>query len=63
MNENQLPQMIDLFTRLNVFDDAVSFADSYFNKAKNSLANLKENQYTQMLHWLVDTLDKRKKVK
>ncbi len=61
MNENQLPQMIDLFTRLNVFDDAVSFADSYFNKAKKSISNLKENQYTQMLHWLVENLNKRKK--
>ncbi|TAL70263.1 MAG: polyprenyl synthetase family protein [Bacteroidetes bacterium] len=60
-DENQLPEMVTLFTKLNVFDDAISFADTYFEKAKNSTAKLKVNQYTQMLHWLIDTLNKRKK--
>ena len=60
-DESQLPLMVDLFTRLNVFDDAISFADSYFEKAKSSLKNLKENEYTEMLYWLIETLNKRKK--
>ncbi|OGU15635.1 MAG: hypothetical protein A2X63_04700 [Ignavibacteria bacterium GWA2_35_8] len=60
-DESELPKMIDLFTRLNVFDDAISFADTYFEKAKNSIAILKANQYIQMLHWLIDNLNKRRK--
>ncbi|MBI5324388.1 MAG: polyprenyl synthetase family protein [Ignavibacteriae bacterium] len=60
-DENHLPQMVDLFTRLSVFEDAISFADSYFEKAKNSIANMKENLNTQMLHWLIESLNKRKK--
>jgi geranylgeranyl diphosphate synthase type II len=60
-DENQLPLMVDLFTRLNVFADAISFANTYFEKSKYSISNLKDNQYTQMLLWLVETLNKRKK--
>lgn len=46
--------------KTRIIDDAAALAQKHFDKAKKSLTTLDKNEYTIMLEWLVDSLNKRK---
>lgn len=65
-NENGLSMdfvqpMSDIFQKYGVYDEIIAEAEKYFNDAKNALAKMPKNDYTDMLFWLADSLNKRKK--
>lgn len=61
LSKEYVPDMQDLFERLGVFDEAQARINEYFKKAENETYKLLENDFTAMLRWLLDKLNKRKK--
>lgn len=59
LDEEYIPAMQELFERNGILIDAENESAKYFKKAKDSLDNLDENEYTLMLAWLLDSLNKR----
>ncbi len=65
-NENGLPmeyvpQMSEIFQKYGVYDEILEIIDNYFEGAKMDLDDMPKNEYTEMLGWLADSLNKRKK--
>lgn len=59
LSEEFIPQMQELIKRVGAFDKSKEVADYYFNKASKSIDVLKQNQYTDNLFWLLESLKKR----
>lgn len=60
LEQKDIDNVRNLLLRLQVIDEAIKAAQNYFQKSKESLKNLKKNDYTDALLWLADTLNKRK---
>ncbi len=60
LNESDIDNIRRILLDLNIIEDATNEAQKYFEKAKSALAPLEPNEYTEMLVWLADTLNKRK---
>ncbi|MDQ1266587.1 MAG: hypothetical protein QG635_1739 [Bacteroidota bacterium] len=58
--EESVPEIRDLFERLGIIEDAQQKVDEYIADASNAIAALKSNKYVDMLHWLLESLNKRK---
>jgi geranylgeranyl diphosphate synthase type II len=56
----KVPEIKEMLSRLGVLYEAQAEIDRYFSQAKNYLKKLPENQSTQILGWLLETLNKRK---
>lgn len=54
-----IPEFVELFERLDVFNDVQETINSYFEKASNALDNLSRNQGTKMLKYLLDKINVR----
>jgi geranylgeranyl diphosphate synthase type II len=59
LKEEQIPLMDDLFKRNNIYSIAQNEIDNYYNSIEKSYDKLKENEYTNMLKWLLSELNKR----
>lgn len=59
LTDEYIPQMKSLFERNGILEDAENESAIYFKKAKASLELLEENDYTHMLEWLLNSLNKR----
>ncbi len=60
LSSDKVPVMKKMLNRLGVIKEARNEADKYFSIAKKHLEKLPGNQSTQMLGWLLETLNKRK---
>ncbi len=60
LGKEYIQDMQNLFIRLGVFEEAQTRISEYFNKADNEIDKLPENDYTEMLRWLINKLNKRK---
>jgi len=60
LEEIDINNVRNVLIDLNIISDASEEAQSFFNKAKNSIGNLEPNEHQQMLIWLADSLNKRK---
>lgn len=60
LQEEEIDTIRDLLLELNVIADATEKSQEYFQKAKDILAGLKSNKYTESLISLADKLNKRK---
>ncbi|MGE5479817.1 MAG: polyprenyl synthetase family protein [Chloroflexota bacterium] len=58
--EEDLPALHDLFERNGIYNDAETEAKRWFDIANDSLDELPEGFYRNMLGWLVDNLNTRK---
>jgi geranylgeranyl diphosphate synthase type II len=56
-----VPKMSDIFQKYGVYDEIQNIIELYFARAKNDLNDMPKNDYTDMLIWLADSLNKRKK--
>ena len=59
LSGDNILKMKSMFERLGILDDAGDEAQKYFNAASEELSNLDENEYTEMLEWLLEALNKR----
>ncbi len=59
LQEVQIPQLDNLFKKYGVYNLAQNEIDNYFEKAGNSYKLLKKNVHTEMLAWLLSSLNKR----
>jgi geranylgeranyl diphosphate synthase type II len=59
MGSKDIPKMIELMERLQVFDDAKKLASDYFGKAKSSLDKLPDNEYRDMLGFILEDIQVR----
>jgi geranylgeranyl diphosphate synthase type II len=59
LGSDYIPAMKELFERNGILNDAETESEKYFQKAKDALNNLDDNEYTKMLGWLLDSLNKR----
>ena len=60
LEENDIADVRNMLISLDVIKDAETEAQKYFAQAKDSIANLEQNEHQQMLIWLADSLNKRK---
>jgi geranylgeranyl diphosphate synthase type II len=60
LDESDIDNIRRILFDLNIIEDATNEAQQYFEKAKAALGPLEPNEYTEMLLWLADTLNKRK---
>jgi geranylgeranyl diphosphate synthase, type II len=56
---NYIPKIKEMFERLEIFKVVKEKYESYYNEAQSCLGILKDNEYTQMLNWVVDKLRNR----
>ncbi len=61
VKEEDIPKMLEMYERLGVFEEAEKEIDNYTEKAKDSIKNISENIGKNMLYWIADLLNKRKK--
>ncbi|MDA3843187.1 MAG: polyprenyl synthetase family protein [Candidatus Kapabacteria bacterium] len=54
-----VPVMKSMMENLGVLNDAGKTSEKYFNQALESLNGMPDNEYTEMLKWLVHKLNKR----
>jgi len=59
LQEEQIPQLDNLFIKYGIYNLAQNEIDNYFEKAGNSYKLLKKNVHTEMLAWLLSSLNKR----
>lgn len=59
LTDEFIQPMKELFKRNGILKDAENQADYYFTKSKLALTRLDDNDYTAMLGWLLDSLNKR----
>ena len=59
LQEEQIPELDNLFKKYGVYNLAQNEIDNYFEKAGNSYKLLKKNVHTEMLAWLLSSLNKR----
>jgi len=59
LSELYVKDFIDIFNRLNIFEIAQKEIDKHFDLARNHLSSCSQNEYTDMLSWLLTALNKR----
>ena len=59
LEDTYVEKFREMFTRLGVLEISQATVDSYFQKAKDELVHLPKNEYTAMLDWFIDKLNKR----
>lgn len=59
ISSKEIPAMIELMERLNVFKDARVLAESYFDKSYESLSKLPDNEYRSMLRYILEDIQVR----
>jgi len=59
LNEAEVPLMNELFLRNGIYEIAQNEIDRYFDEAFSLFTNLKNNYYSEMLKWLLNSLNKR----
>lgn len=59
LSEQYIPEMDELFKRTGAYDLAKEQVQIYFQNAYKEFENLKQNQYTQMFRWLIESIEKR----
>jgi geranylgeranyl diphosphate synthase type II len=59
LSEGYVNDFIDIFTRLDIFEIAQNEIDKYFDLAQKHLSDCAKNEYSEMLNWLLRTLNKR----
>ncbi len=59
LSADYIPAMCEMLGRLGVFDEVRAETDRLFIEAKSSLNKLPDNEFTEMLRWLVDSLNNR----
>ena len=59
LSELYVKDFIDVFSRLNIFEIAQNETNKYFDLAQKCLSDCAKNEYTDMLSWLLDSLNKR----
>ena len=57
--EKRIPEIKEMFLRLNIFDEMQGEIDKFLSMAKGYLNELPNNRHTEMLHWLADKLNRR----
>ena len=60
LSEDEIETVRAFLVQSGIIDDAETLAESYFAKAKQSLAVLSDSHYKDMLIWLADKISKRK---
>lgn len=60
MSEEFIPEFYRLFKNLGIIDSTVDEFNSYFKKALDNLAKIRDSYYKSMLEWLVSSLIVRK---
>lgn len=55
-NEESIPAITEMMQELGVFDISRQLADRYFNQAKSNIAQLPNNQYREMLEFILEDL-------
>jgi geranylgeranyl diphosphate synthase type II len=61
LSEEYIPQMDAIFKKYGSYDEINMLADTYFSKAIAATKALPQNDYTEMLVWLCESLNKREK--
>lgn len=61
LSKEYVPQMKDLLLRTGAIKAAQKLIDAYFKKAEESLAPIKNSEYKEMLIWILNSLNNRKK--
>ncbi len=56
-----VPQMKDLLLRTGAIKASQKLIDAYFKKAEEALTPIKQSEYKNMLIWILDSLNNRKK--
>jgi len=59
LSEGYVNDFIDIFNRLDIFEIAQKEIDKYFDLAQKHLSDCAKNEYSEMLNWLLRTLNKR----
>ncbi len=59
LSAEYVPAMCEMLERLGVFAEVRAEVDRLFAEAKSSLNKLQDNDFTAMLRWLPDSLNKR----
>jgi len=59
LGEEYVPKFRALFDKLNIFEIGQRYIDEYSVKSITLLLDLPQNEYTEMLQWLVNLLNKR----
>ncbi len=60
LDESYVPKMVSLFEKLNLFNIANNEINNFFDNAYSQFEYLKVNQYTEMLLWLLNSIQNRK---
>lgn len=55
-NEESIPAITEMMQELGVFDMSRQLSDRYFNQAKSNIAQLPNNQYREMLEFILEDL-------
>ncbi len=61
LSKDFVPAMKDLLVRTGATKSSQELIDKYFLKSKESLSDIKDSEYKDMLLWLLDSLNNRKK--
>lgn len=61
LSAEYIPKMDRLFNKYGVYDEINALADKYFQKAIAATIDLPQNDYTNLLVWVCDSLNKREK--
>lgn len=58
-SEEYVPQFINIFKKLGIFEISQNEIDKYFGIANDKLNNCENNLYVEMLKWLLGSINKR----
>jgi len=59
LDKSEIPAIRNLMEKLGIFDEIKNIINNYFEKAKNNLDKLPENQYREMLGWILEKTSSR----
>lgn len=59
LTKEYVPRFINLFDKLGIFDEAQTEIEKHLDSALQNLNKLNQNDYTDMLKWLLEKLNKR----